>query len=1001
MQDFDQLSAEGIGASVLTDMLAGNFLDDNPMHFQAMKSQKGPFQHFRSSYLEFWDRIVKASDAIGTFHTNQQTQEDMREDSLENPTSLFDSVLDMLAVFSGLRARRLRLAATEAGLQVISSLVHKARVSADTRDLKQRQLDAERKKKRPNRAIAKSLHEGLASAQNSIRSAETMIQGAFNRIFTHRFRDIDPSIRSACMYSIGQWMCDLPLFFLSDFYLKYLGWSLNDKDSRVRVAAISSLLHLYQASSENVALMDTFNARFILRICEMLDDVEPHVVANAVKTLGALHVSGVLSRQDMDPVVSLLMHEDIEIRGAAASVIPLLIRCEVSQNTDVLNCASFRATDKTPDDKQLRSSTLLAIIHMTANLHGSRARIASVVHALWDIYEDIFTDWNLLFSLLLTDGSDYFQHNSLKPNMSLNTSHAAGLSNLILCTVRRARGEELVKSSNICGHPMHVLSKRHVTKSQRVAQCHAHELFTQASMNLLPSVMRKWKSDEQVLVPLIEAVRYLKLEHYSLKHKEDDFGAIIKLVAEVFFLHSSKRVMDACMDVLCQVIGEGTVRFREMCAKCSDDLFSIVASKIDEIVGVSQSEHHHRNVQNGNSLDKRHRTPPIKNDDIDHLQIQIALLRLNSFLSFMALPLSLSDASHYDIIHNNLLTIISDVINGPSRFQVHSAALATRAAAMLLVQRAVLAVEESPENDKHNVKYTALKTDFMDTVAAACRSLIETNSCSRLLAKAFASSVTNLVVYSQPIFHSPALGNPVSVEEEQNTGHTFCLTDSTLRAVWDVCNHLIDIPHKDGYTLDSPARDSAVDDEEMSRLAYNLAMCDVALMNRGFVASELFANLGQSGHWTDCAIRSLMTDLRFLGPQAAANTIMTSLASAFEEVISEEIANNDDIVDAFGELAFRLADMFTVGSHRDRMVVRCIIDEGLKYVVPHATPHPSRLQFLALGLGPFVAKLASGDAKALVHPLAAVVSVIEEDDDLYAPLFAFVKVVATRARGTT
>ena len=41
MQDFDQLSAEGIGASVLTDMLAGNFLDDNPMHFQAMmKSQK-------------------------------------------------------------------------------------------------------------------------------------------------------------------------------------------------------------------------------------------------------------------------------------------------------------------------------------------------------------------------------------------------------------------------------------------------------------------------------------------------------------------------------------------------------------------------------------------------------------------------------------------------------------------------------------------------------------------------------------------------------------------------------------------------------------------------------------------------------------------------------------------------------------------------------------------------------------------------------------------------
>jgi len=998
VQDFEQLSAEGIGARVLSDMMAGNFLDDNPLDFQSTKSPKRQFKHFRTTYLEFWDSIVKVCDDNGAFNMGRQSQENIEVGAVDNPTTLFDCITDMLAVFSSLRARRLRLAATEAGLQLISSLVQNAKVAANTRDLKQRQLDAERKKNRPNRSIAKSLHDGLGNAQNSIRNTETMIQGAFNKFFTHRFRDIDPSIRSACIHSIGQWMCDLPLFFLSDFYLKYLGWSLNDKDSRVRLAAISSLLHVYQASSENLALMDTFNARFIVRICEMLNDADSRVVASAVKTLGVLHGSGVLSRQDMEPVVTLLLDEDAEIRSAAASVIPCMVRWEVSRDADVPTRGSLRGENE-PTDKEVRFSTLLAIVRMTADLCDSRARIASVVDSLWTTYQDIFTDWNLMFSILLNDGTDDFEQHSLKSNVCLNNSHATALSNVLICSVRRARGEELVKSDSICGHPMHLLSKRQVTRSQREAQCHAHELFTQASMILLPSVMCKWKSDEQVLVPLIEVVQHLKLEHYSLRHREEDFGAIVKFITEMFFLHSSKRIMDACMDVLCKVIGEGTFHFREMCAQCGKDVLSVVAKRIGEIVGSDRSEHAREVTQSkfDKSSEENHVTPPKGNDEFDHLQMQIALLRLNSCLSFILLPISLTGlVSKYDDIHKNLLTIISDVVNVPSHFRAHSAALATRAAAMLLVQRVVSAVGETPESDFDVGKYTTMIADFMETVAAACRSLMESNTCNRLLVKAFAASVTNLVVYSQFVIQSPT-----AVEEGLVGGLQLCIPDSTLRTVWDACNHLIDIPHEDIHCLDFPTRESASDDEEMSRSAYSLAMCDIALLNHGFVASELLANLGQSGHWTDCALRSLMTDLRFLGPHATANTIMTSLASAFEEVNAAELENNDGLVEAFGELALRFADMFTVGSHRDRMVVRCIIEEGLKYVVPHALPHPSRLQFLSLGLGPFVAKLASGDAKALVQPLTAVVSVIEEDDDLYAPLFAFIKVVATRARGTS
>jgi cohesin complex subunit SA-1/2 len=137
---------------------------------------------------------------------------------------LFDSVSDAVALFSGSRSRTVRVAATKAGLQLVTSLVKIAKAKAETRDTKQRQLDSESKKKRPNAAMLRALTEALVKTQTRIRGAERMIADAFTKIFTHRFRDVDASVRAACMENIGKWMRSHPLFFLSDVYLKYLGW---------------------------------------------------------------------------------------------------------------------------------------------------------------------------------------------------------------------------------------------------------------------------------------------------------------------------------------------------------------------------------------------------------------------------------------------------------------------------------------------------------------------------------------------------------------------------------------------------------------------------------------------------------------------------------------------------------------------------------------------------------------------------------------------------------
>jgi cohesin complex subunit SA-1/2 len=55
------------------------------------------------------------------------------------------------------------------------------------------------------------------------------------RLFMHRYRDVDPEIRMSCIRSLGIWVVSYPSLFLQDIYLKYLGWTLNDKVTDIKL----------------------------------------------------------------------------------------------------------------------------------------------------------------------------------------------------------------------------------------------------------------------------------------------------------------------------------------------------------------------------------------------------------------------------------------------------------------------------------------------------------------------------------------------------------------------------------------------------------------------------------------------------------------------------------------------------------------------------------------------------------------------------------------------
>mmetsp|Transcript_3651 Transcript_3651/g.8689 ORF Transcript_3651/g.8689 Transcript_3651/m.8689 type:complete len:193 (-) Transcript_3651:2861-3439(-) len=184
------MNADDIGTGVLADMREGNLSDEDPMDSLGSRGSKGRFKGFRNNYLEFWHKLLRDSSETDELFSagnnekgeeNTSSYEDSRKANHLSSSPLFDTLSDLVAMFSGLRARKVRVAATEAGLQLVTTLVHIAKVKADTRDLKQRQLDAEGKKKRPNAPMMKTLNEALAQTQARIWSVESMIKDSFKK----------------------------------------------------------------------------------------------------------------------------------------------------------------------------------------------------------------------------------------------------------------------------------------------------------------------------------------------------------------------------------------------------------------------------------------------------------------------------------------------------------------------------------------------------------------------------------------------------------------------------------------------------------------------------------------------------------------------------------------------------------------------------------------------------------------------------------------------------
>ncbi|XWS31645.1 hypothetical protein CRYUN_Cryun23aG0094100 [Craigia yunnanensis] len=504
--------------------------------FQSLKKKE--VKNFKENLVSFWDNLVVECQNGPLFDKD-----------------LFDKCMDYIIALSCTPPRVYRQVASVIGLQLVTSFISVAKRLATQRDTTQRQLNAERKKRADGPRV-ESLNNRLSATHEQILVIDEMMRKIFTGLFVHRYRDIDPNIRMSCIQSLGVWILSYPTLFLQDLYLKYLGWTLNDKSADVRKAAVLALQNLYEVE-DNVPTLSLFTERFSNRMIELADDVDVSVAVCAIGLVKQLLRHQLIPDDDLGPLYDLLIDDPPEIRRAIGELV-----------YDHLIAQKFNSSQSGSkgNDSEVHLGRMLQILR-----EFSTDPILSiyVIDDVWE-YMKAMKDWKCIISMLLDEN----------PLIELTDEDATNLTRLLFASVRKAVGERIVPASDN--------RKQYYNKAQKEIFENNRQDITVSMMKNYPLLLRKFMADKAKIPSLVEIIVYMNLELYSLKRQEQNFRTILQLIKDVFFKHGEKDALRSCVKAIkfCSTESRGELQdfARNKLKELEDELIDKLKSAIKEVI---------------------------------------------------------------------------------------------------------------------------------------------------------------------------------------------------------------------------------------------------------------------------------------------------------------------------------------------------------------------------------------------------------------------------------
>uniref|UniRef100_A0A667ZN53 Cohesin subunit SA n=1 Tax=Myripristis murdjan TaxID=586833 RepID=A0A667ZN53_9TELE len=437
---------------------------------------------------------------------------------------MMDTVISLLTGLSDSQVRAFRHTSTLAAMKLMTALVNVALNLSINMDNTQRQYEAERNKmvaKRANDRLELLLQKRKELQENQD-EIENMMNAIFKGVFVHRYRDSIAEIRAICIEEIGVWMKLYSDAFLNDSYLKYVGWTMHDKQGEVRLKCLTALQGLYYNRELN-ARLELFTSRFKDRIVSMTLDKEYDVAVQAIKLLTlVLHSTDeVLSPEDCESVYHLVYSAHRPVAIAAGE---FLFKKLFSQREPEEEGAPKRRGRQSPNANLIKTTVFF---FLESELHEHAAYL---VDSLWECGAELLKDWECMTSLLLDD--------PLPGEEALTDRQETALIEIMLCTVRQAAE---------CHPPVgRGTGKRVMTAKEKKTQLDDRTRMTELFAVALPPLLAKYAVDAEKVTNLLQLPQFFDLEIYTTGRLEKHLESLLRQIREIVEKHTDTEVLEAC-----------------------------------------------------------------------------------------------------------------------------------------------------------------------------------------------------------------------------------------------------------------------------------------------------------------------------------------------------------------------------------------------------------------------------------------------------------------------
>ncbi|XP_059691196.1 cohesin subunit SA-3 [Gavia stellata] len=494
--------------SEIIQQLTEKFEEDSAEYPLSLGTQ--PWRRFRAGFCELVAVVVRRCQY-----------------SVVYDEFLMDALISLLTGLSDSQVRAFRHTSTLAAMKLMTALVNVALGVSLHQENNQRQYEAERSKGPGRRATDKleALLEKRRELREQQEEIENMMNAIFKGVFVHRYRDVVPEIRAICMEELGTWMRSYAASFLTDGYLKYIGWNLHDKQREVRLQCVKALQGLY-CHRDTAAHMELFTSRFKTRMVSMVLDKEPDVAVEVVKLLTLMleNMEEALTEEDCQSVYPVVY---VSSRALASAAGLFLYRRLLDPQREVGRELSHDGDNRT-------FFRLLLAFFIESELHEHAAYL---VDSLWDCAGPRLRDWETISALLLEES----------PTEGLADRQEKALVEILAASVVQAAegqppvGRGPAKKPLVCLQP---------SARERKVQVEERTRLTHCLVPALPQLLAKFSADAEKVAPLLEVLRCFDLSIYCTGRLEKHLELVLGQLQEVVEKHAGQTVLEAASRAL-------------------------------------------------------------------------------------------------------------------------------------------------------------------------------------------------------------------------------------------------------------------------------------------------------------------------------------------------------------------------------------------------------------------------------------------------------------------